>query len=78
MVPEGKGKGHLEPYQFLWAVAVEVTRMTSKTLLLLGPDGFVLEPDLRSLLHELLSVGAQSTTWISFGPDPTLQLFVLI
>lgn len=50
----------------------------ARTLLLLGPDGFVLEPDLRSMLHELLSAGAQSTTRISFGPNPTLQLFVLI
>lgn len=43
-----------------------------RTLLLLGPDGFLLEPNLRSMLHELLAVGVQNTTRISFGLHPMI------
>lgn len=51
--------------------------MTSKDCDLLGPNDFEMEPALKSMIHELLSVGVPSTTLVSFGAQPALQLFVL-
>lgn len=73
---ERKKKGHLSfPWVGNWGG--DQPSVTSKDCDLLGPNDFEMEPALKSMIHELLSAGVPSTTLVSFGAQPALQLFVL-